>query len=234
MGRYDELDMATQLENTLALHRLDADTYRRLLDAGALDGMDVELLNGLLVNRGAAREDPIHRLDVGTYNRMLDTGALDGRRIELLDGLLVEMSPKSRDHVVVVTRLMRHFASEPNWWTQVQDPIEVAFDSEPEPDLLVSEREPPRGRLLHTARLVVEVAISSHRLDRGRKAALYAGADISTYWLVDVPGRSVEVRTRPGPDGYRQCDLYSAGDVVPCPLEGVHDLDVAVLLSYLG
>jgi Uma2 family endonuclease len=226
--------MATQLENTLPLHRLDADTYRRLLDAGALEGMDVELLDGLLVDRGVARDDPIHRLDVGTYNRMVDTGVFEGRRIELLDGLLVEMSPKSASHILVVGLLIRHFAVAPRWWLQVQDPIEAAFDCEPEPDLLLSDHEPPRGRLLHTARLVVEVAVSSHWLDRGRKAALYAGADIPSYWLVDVPGRAVEVRTQPGPDGYRQCEIYREGDIVPCPLEGVENLDVAALLSDLG
>jgi Uma2 family endonuclease len=223
--------MAASVATDLPIHRLDVDTYHRLARAGALDGMDVELLEGLLFDKDSSREDPIHRIDVGTYHRMVASGALEGLRIELLDGLLVEMSPKSPDHVVVVTTLMRYFAHEPRWWTQVQDPIEAAFDCEPEPDLVVASHRPPPGRHLRTALLVVEVAVSSHRLDRGRKAALYAAADIPTYWLVDVPGRTVEIRTEPGSNGYTRCEIYREGSVVPSPLDGVEDLDITALLA---
>src|ERR1700691_6133089 len=114
--------MATATSD-LPLYRLDVDTYHRLAEAGALDGLDVELLEGLLVDKDSAREDPIHRIDVGTYHRMGATGALDGKRIELLEGLLVEMSPKSTAHIVVVSRLLRHFMAAPGWWVQGQDPI---------------------------------------------------------------------------------------------------------------
>jgi Uma2 family endonuclease len=174
---------------------------------------------------------PVHRLDVETYNRMVDSGALEGQRIELLEGLLVDMSPKSRGHVLVVTRLMRHFAAAPRWWVQVQDPIEVAPDSEPEPDLAVYADELPIGRHPSTALLVAEVAVGSHKIDRGVKAALYARAGIPVYWLVDVPGRAIEVRTEPGPDGYGRCEVHREGDHVPSPLDGVQDLDITALLA---
>jgi Uma2 family endonuclease len=223
--------MPTVTSTELPLHRLDVDTYHRLADAGALEGMDVELLDGLLVDRESPCEDPIHRIDVGAYNRMVLTGALEGLHIELLDGLLVEMSPISPAHTVIVTLLMRHFAATPQWWMQVQSPVEVRPNSEPEPDLLVAAHRPPPGEHLHGALLVVEVAVSSHRRDRGRKATLFAEAEIPTYWLVDVPGRAVEVRTRPGPHGYARCETYREGEVVPSPLDGVDDLDVTVLLA---
>ena len=77
----------------------------------------------------------------------------------------------------------------------------------------------------------IQVAVSSHRLDRGRKAVLYAAADIPNYWLVDVPGRAVEVRTQPGRHGYAHCETYREGSVVPSPLEGIADLDIAALLA---
>jgi Uma2 family endonuclease len=215
----------------LPTYRLDVGTYQRLAEAGALDGMDVELLEGLLVDKDSARADPIHRIDVDTYNRMVLTGALDGLHIELLDGLLVEMSPISPAHTVVVTRLMRHFAAAPQWWTQVQSPVEIRPRSEPEPDLLVAASEPPPGQHLRGALLAIEVAVSSHRADRGRKATLFSEADIPTYWLVDVPGRAVEVRTQPGRHGYEQCEIYHEGNVVPSLLDGVADLDIAALLA---
>lgn len=223
--------MATAVATDLPIYRLDADRYRHLVEAGALDGLDVELRDGLLVDKHCDREDPVHRLDVGTYNRMVATGALEGLRIELLEGLLVEMSPKSTGHILVLNGLMRHFLTAPRLWVQVQDPIEASFDAEPEPDLVVSEHKPSRGKLLQTAPLVVEVAVSSHRVDRGKKVRLYAAADIPNYWLVDVPGRAVEVRVQPGSDGYERCAIYHEGDVVPSPLEEVADIDVAALFA---
>jgi Uma2 family endonuclease len=223
--------MAAVASTDLPLYRLDLDTYHRLAEAGALDGVDVELLDGLLVDLHGDREDPIHRIDVETYNRMVNTGALEGLHIELLDGLLVEMSPISPAHTVVVTRLMRHFATTPQWWTQVQSPVEIRPNSEPEPDLLVAASEPPPGEHLRGVLLAIEVAVSSHRADRGRKATLFAEAGIPNYWLVDVPGRAVEVRTQPGADGYVNCEVYREGARVPSPLTEVEDLDIAALLA---
>lgn len=223
--------MAVTTAPTLPLYRLDTDTYRRLVEAGALAGMDVELRDGLLVERNSDGETQVHRLDVGTYNRMVLTGALDGLHVELLDGLLVEMSPLSPPHNLVVTRLMRHFAAVPRWWTQVQCSLEVPPRGEPEPDLVIAANMPLPGRHLCDALLVIEVAVSSHRVDRGRKARLYAETNIPTYWLIDVPGRAVEARTQPDANSYTQCDAYHEGSLVPAPLDGVADLDVRSLLS---
>ncbi len=221
--------MPTITSAELPLHRLDVDTYHQLAEAGALDGIDVELLDGLLVDKD--RTEPIHRIDVDTYNRMVLSGALEGLHIELLDGLLVEMSPISPAHTVVVTLLMRHFATAPQWWTQVQSPVEVRPRSEPEPDLLVAAHRPPPGEHLRSALLAIEVAVSSHHADRGRKATLFSEAGIPSYWLVDVPGRAVEARTQPGPLGYEHCETYRGGSVVPSALEGVDDLDVSALFA---
>jgi Uma2 family endonuclease len=211
---------------------MDADTYHRLVQAGALEGVDVELRDGLLLDRHARGEDAIHRLDVGTYNRMVATGELEGEPVELLDGLLVEMSPQGESHVIVIMRLTRHFRTA-EAWLMVQLPLEAKPSSEPEPDLaLVHEVTPlhhPREALL-----TVEVAVSSHEKDRGKKAHVYARKGVPTYWLVDVPGKAVEVRTDPGPEGYGQCEVYKAGERVPSPAEGVAELDVAELLEGIG
>jgi Uma2 family endonuclease len=174
---------------------------------------------------------PLHRLDVETYNRIVASGALEGQRVELLDGLIVEMSPQSPAHSTVLRRLMRHFAATPRWWTQVQSPIEVRPDSEPEPDLAVLDAEPSADEHPRTALLVIEVAVSSQLVDRNVKAIRYAQAGIPTYWLVDVPRRTVEVRTEPNPRGYERCEIHAEGSRVRCPLAGVADLDVAALLA---
>jgi Uma2 family endonuclease len=177
---------------------------------------------------------PIHLLDVETYNRMVASGALEGESVELLEGFLVEMmSPHSTDHAAVIEELTRHFAAA-QARLRAQLPLEVPPNSMPEPDLALVAAKPPPGSHPHTALLVVEVSVSSHRIDRDEKARLYAKAEIPTYWLVDVPGKVIEVRTEPGPGGYGRCEIYSTGMTVPAPDPGVADLDVGGLLDDIG
>ncbi len=219
---------------SLPLYRMGVGTYNRFVDAGALDGRDVELRDGLLVDREHHGHDPIHRLDTDTYNQMVATGALEGEPVELLEGLLVAvMSPQSPEHATVIMRLTRHF-SDARAWLRVQLPLELRPSSEPEPDLTLAEDEPPRGRHHRTASLAVEVAMTSHYQDREVKAGLYAVGGVPVYWLVDVPGRTVELRTDPGPKGYSHCEIYGIGTSVPSPAEGVPDLDVAWLFEGFG
>jgi Putative restriction endonuclease len=111
-----------------------------MVRAGALDGIDVELREGLLVDRGRNGRDPIHRLDTETYNRMVETGALEGEPVELLEGLLVEMSPQGESHSIVIMRLTRHFRTS-EAWLMVQLPLEAKPSSEPEPDLALMKGE---------------------------------------------------------------------------------------------
>jgi Uma2 family endonuclease len=182
----------------------------------------------------AAPALPIHKLDVDVYGQMVASGALEGEPVELLEGLLVEvMSPQSAQHAAVIERLTRHLARA-HAWLRVQLPLEVPPDSVPEPDLALVEEEPSPGRHPRTASLVVEVSFSSPQIDRGIKADLYATAGVPTYWLIDVLGKAVEVRTDPGPDGYRRCEVYGLDGAVPSPDPGVADLDVGALLRGIG
>ncbi|MHB1467598.1 MAG: Uma2 family endonuclease [Solirubrobacteraceae bacterium] len=174
---------------------------------------------------------PLYRLDIETYNRIVASGALEGERVELLDGVLVQMSPQSPAHSVVVTKLMRHFAAIPSWWAQVQMPLEVHPASEPEPDLAVYAQAPPPGQHHRTALLVVEVAVSSQLIDRNVKTAKYASAAVPTYWLIDVPSRTVEVYTDPTENGYRRCERLGLETTLPCALEGVPDIDLRCLFE---
>jgi Uma2 family endonuclease len=225
--------MATQLAQTvspLPLYRLDVGTYSKMADAGALDGLDVELLDGLLVDKHSHRADSVHRLDVGTFERMVASGALEGKSVELLEGLLVAVSPPGPEHAEAIRRLTRHLATA-DAWLDVQLPLEAEWGSLPEPDLALVERRHPANRHPRSALLVVEVAVSSHKKDRDTKANMYAWVPIPVYWLVDVPAEAVEVRTEPGPDGYRHCEIYKVGTAVPSPAVGVADLDVAALFE---
>jgi Uma2 family endonuclease len=52
--------------------------------------------------------------------------------------------------------------------------------------------------------LLVEVADSSLAFDLGPKLALYARHAVPEVWIVDLPGRSVEVCRGRGPEGYAE------------------------------
>jgi Uma2 family endonuclease len=219
---------------SLPLYRMDVGLYHRLVEAGALEGLDVELRDGLLLDRHSHGEDPIHRLDTDTYNRMVETGALEGEPVELLEGLLVAvMSPQSPEHATVIMRLTHHF-KDAKARLRVQLPLELRPGAEPEPDLTLAEGEPPRGQHQRTALLAVEVSVTSHYKDREVKTGLYAKGGIPVYWLVDVPAKKIEVYSDPGAAGYNRCDVYWHGASVPSPAEGVPDLDVGSLFAGLG
>ncbi|HTD58175.1 MAG TPA: Uma2 family endonuclease [Solirubrobacteraceae bacterium] len=225
--------MATPVVTQLPIHRLDVETYNHMVDAGALEGLPVELVNGLLIDKWGTDPHggpPIYRLDVDTYNDIVESGALDGQPVELIEGLIVDMmSPQGVRHAEVIEALTDHFASA-DARVRVQLPFQVSPDSMPEPDLVLLGERSPRGRHPSKALLVIEVAVSSHHVDRRSKADLYARGGVPAYWLVDVSAKLVEVRTEPHPDGYLRCETYTAGSLVPAPVAGAADLDVSALL----
>jgi Uma2 family endonuclease len=183
---------------------------------------------------GSATALPIHRLDLATYNQIVASGALEGRHVELLDGLVVQMRPQSPAHATLIARLTGHFAAATRWQTRVQLPIEVAPDSEPEPDVAVLTHGTDPMRHPRTALLVVEVAVSSQAIDREVKSRLYARAGIPTYWLVDLPAHAVEIHTHPRGERYTHCERMGGDTLLTCPLDGVDDLPLATLFKGLG
>jgi len=78
--------------------------------------------------------------------------------------------------------------------------------------------------LPHTAKLVVEVAVSSRARDL-EKAPTYAAADVVEYWIVDVERAQVIVHAEPQADGYATVRRYVVGELVAPPV------DVAALLG---
>lgn len=173
---------------------------------------------------------PVHRFDVDDYYKIAETGILDDLRVELLEGLIIDMSPPSPGHSLTIERLTDHFRAVP-LRLRVQLPFEIRPDNVPQPDLLLTAEPASPRHHPSTALLAVEVSVSSHMIDRNVKAGYYARADIPTYWIVDVPHGRVEVRTEPGSNSYRKCDIYHEGHTVPSPAPGVDELDVNTLFA---
>jgi Uma2 family endonuclease len=174
---------------------------------------------------------PIYRLSVAQYHAMAQAGILDeGSRVELLEGWLVPKMTQHPPHVLVSDLIYDALVGlvPGGWHVRAQHPITTA-DSEPEPDLAVIRGSRRDYRDRHPrppdAALVVEIADTSLRQDRGRKKRIYARAGIAVYWIVNLNTRQIEVYTDPAstakrPD-YRQRRDYGPDESVPLTLDGV-------------
>jgi Uma2 family endonuclease len=167
------------------------------------------------------------------YDRLIEKGVFGPKdRIELLGGLLVVREPQGSPHAMGIRMaeeaLRRVFAS--GWDVRGQLPVALDDDSEPEPDISVVPGSFRDYRQAHPARavLIVEVAESSLRLDRGEKGSLYARAGVPDYWIVNLVDHVLEVYRDPAADGgapygwrYASVVTLRAGDAV-IPLAALH------------
>jgi len=167
---------------------------------------------------------PVHPLTADDVDAMVEADILgEDDRVELLDGVLVEMSPQGPAHAAAIRRLTVLLAPlvaaaglelSPQCPLGVRSPI-----SQPEPDLAVIPSV-PRGEHASRALLVVEISKSSRQLDLGRKAELYAEADIPEYWVLDVERRELVVHREPR--GGRYTSVHTLGE---------HDTATAVAID---
>lgn len=131
------------------------------------------------------------RFTASDVNRMLEAGILDDeRRYELIDGEIIEMMAPNPPHMRVKRWLLDQLYHQlgRSYWID----SEPSFFLEPDgdytvPDVIVYPRalaaEAVRGG---DALLVIEVAHSSLKKDRGRKARLYARHGVRDYWVVNA------------------------------------------------
>lgn len=170
---------------------------------------------------GAIAESLVHshRFSRQQYEQMIDAGVFGPEdRLELLDGEIVEMAPQKSRHataVLLVEGALR--AAMSNAVTiRVQLPLSLSSCSEPEPDIAVVSGAPRDYRDAHpaTALLVVEVSDATRAYDRGRKLAAYAQAGIPEYWILDVPGETLEVCRQPLGEDYAERRILKTGESV--------------------
>lgn len=155
------------------------------------------------------------------YDQMIAAGIFDENdRVELVGGEIVEMSPISVRHALCVNRLSQQLIRnlDEAFMVSVQNPIHLNEISEPEPDIVVirlhgdvyADSHPAADNIL----LLVEVAETSLKYDRDVKLPLYAQANISETWIVDLTSNTVTVYLQPGSDGYRETAVYHPTDTL--------------------
>ena len=177
-----------------------------------------------------------HRLfTVDEYYEMARVGILKpDERVELLDGEIVQMNAIGSPHAWCVKRLIRTFSPFPDrFMLSIQDPLRLNDLSEPEPDIVLLQLDTPEDR--HPgpadALLVIEVADSSVRIDRGRKRRMYARAGIPEYWIVDLNRDRIEVYRDPARSRYRTITVLGRGDVISPQFAPDLVVDVSTVLG---
>lgn len=185
-----------------------------------------------------AADLPVHPLTVEQLETMLAAEVFDDDdRVELLNGVLVEMSPKTdwhADSVVFLTAWLAPLMVAGTHDVRIEQPIRRAEQrSRPEPDVAVVPRS-ARGGAPTTAELVIEVAWSSHRIDREIKAPIFAAAAVPDFWLLDLRARTLEVRRDPRGDVYRSLAVHGDAErIAPLGLD-VAPLDLGELFAAIG
>ncbi|MCO6455790.1 MAG: Uma2 family endonuclease [Pirellulaceae bacterium] len=165
-------------------------------------------------------------LNIQQYHSLCETGIIP-ERTELLAGIVVRKMGKSPLHTWTVEFLADWLRARlaPDQTLRVEQPLTLV-DSEPEADLAVvaGSRDDYRSAHPTNAELVVEVAITTEELDKA-KAAIYAAAGVSQYWLA-LPERGqlvVHRECQPALASYAQVTVLGrrdrvawAGQELPC------------------
>jgi Uma2 family endonuclease len=95
-----------------------------------------------------------------------------------------------------------------------QGPLAVDDVSEPEPDFSILPTGLDRSAIPHQALLIVEVSVSSLRVDLGIKADRYARAGYPEYWVIDAERRRVHVHTAPSATGWGLVRTEDTGTLI--------------------
>ena len=144
---------------------------------------------------------------VENYHRLFELGMV-AQNVELIRGALVEKMPKSPLHSSIIVLLSRHLPQyvPEGWHVRSEQPLTLT-DSEPEPDLAVVRGTDSGYFFSHpnTAELVIEVAVSSERIDRV-KLGIYAEAGVPEAWLILAEERILERHTEPQGAAYQHVE----------------------------
>lgn len=156
----------------------------------------------------------VARITREQYDAIIASGALEDAKVELLEGVIVEMSPQGLEHAAAIETLAQLLRSALGDRARIREgkPFAAGAESEPEPDIAVLAPGDPFGALPSQAYLIVEIADTSLRKDRGTKAATYAKAGVPEYWIVNLRDRVIEVHLDPQGDRYTRTALVRPGD----------------------
>jgi Uma2 family endonuclease len=170
-----------------------------------------------------------HKLDVREYYRMGEVGIFaPDERVELIEGEIIDMAPIGSQHNGTLAGLAQTAAlgAGRRIMFTMQGPLRLSDFSEPQPDLLLLKPRADNYRSEHPTPadvlLLVEVADSSLRYDRGVKLPLYARHGVPEVWIVNIGEGVVEVYRDLKEEAYRATTRAARGEVLePAALPGL-------------
>ncbi len=176
---------------------------------------------------------PVRKFTHEEYERMCNEGYFQsGERTELIHGEIRTMLAIGAAHVFATSEL--HYLLESQlprekYGVVSQSTLRMETSS-PDPDIYVTIGSKRNfAKKLATASdvcLIVEVADSSLAFDQGEKLALYAGASIPVYWIVNFVEKQIEVYSQPtgpgkSPPSYQHSEIFKLDRTVCVTLEDV-------------
>lgn len=160
------------------------------------------------------------RFTVDDYYQMIELGMLkDYEKAEIIEGELIRKMTIGDRHAAIVNLLNRFFIKNvsDDILVSVQNPVRLSAFDEPEPDITLADltkydgkRHPRPSEVI----LVVEVSDSTLKYDRHTKLALYAEAEISEAWIVNLPNDIIEIHTKPSSGIYQLTKIFKRGETV--------------------
>jgi Uma2 family endonuclease len=139
---------------------------------------------------------------ISDYHKMIESDILIGRNCELIEGEIIEMSPELPQHYNTVKRSVNYLA------TLLQGKADVRFNgpitlsnSEPEPDIAIvklpeytyNQHHPYPDDIFW----LIEVANTSLSKDLSIKRKIYAQAQITEYWIINLSTQELIVFRNP-------------------------------------
>lgn len=155
------------------------------------------------------------RFKVDEYYKLIDLGMLhDYEKAEIIEGELIRKMPIGDKHATVVDRLAKFLIKNVSdeILVRIQNPLRLSDYNEPIPDFVLADltkydgkRHPQPKETL----VVIEV-----KYDRDTKLSLYAEAEISEVWIVNLQKNIIEVHQNPNEGIYQIVKVFKFGEVV--------------------
>lgn len=124
-------------------------------------------------------------------------------RVELIDGELLHMNAQFRPHMFAKDELAYRIRqalekAEIVLFVGTEGSVQLSQNDLPQPDIIVTSEAGGEGPVPGaTVRLLVEIADTTLDHDLGRKAGIYASAEVPEYWVVDLNARLIHQLTEP-------------------------------------
>jgi Uma2 family endonuclease len=185
----------------------------------------------------SSTEEGLYLISSEQYCAMIEAGILpEDAYVELWEGRIVEKMAKNIPHDVSGAKLNTTLVQRlPNgWFVGNENTVIIGPRSAPLPDLVVLRGTPDdywtRRAVPADIGLIVELAETSLKKDRGPKMKGYAAAGIPEYWVVNLIENVVHVFREPvpaeGKSGWTK--TYVRGETIHLALPGAEPVAFAV------